>query len=688
MNSKYSRLLLRPITPAYSCDFREVYLDEPCKIGRAVGKIKPHKNNAIFDCKVLSRNHAIIWYENAKFFLKDTKSSNGTFANKQRLSEGCEESNPYEIFSNDEIQFGVDVTDNQVVHSCIISQVSLYHPDGSEALPNLVALSQGDIHKLSQIISEVKIKEINLNKKQNDFNEILEEILNSTSESWKAMIDEDSLLSRILVLETELEIYKKPLDENEMKHQLLQLNTTKYEEETLLKTRLSQIYEEKSILEANIDCLKNQISEKDYLNDQLNKSLAELNKQLENLNETKLYLQEELNNIQNHFQQMELKYKEIIQEVQNKSDFHHHDITHDFDDVAKEIHLLVEPHEISLPLSDELNPEIEDKPKFSPSSSNTSLNTLFTPSSDAPFINIPIVSVYENDLSPDYTKDVKELPSQQTFIFAMDDETLNNSELRDLPITKAESYPQCILPAKDFKIKENLKHSIIDFNKTIEKRIDEVNRTCLQRLNLVSIRLEKCIRKLNNSQILCHKSFTSKEELVKECKAAKSKLQETENFKLLLSEGQKSLRDKDKLISVLKENFQNLNINSNNLKQENDYMKQKIRNLQSELNLNKVKLKSVKKENEVIEDQTQPHSFKFNENTDIGREDLITPIRVEEQEGVSSNGTSERLIEDYKELAYQAKILSVCSLIPILVLLWSIFLALYHKISKFTATIE
>jgi hypothetical protein len=45
--------------------------------------------------------------------LKDTKSSNGTFVNKERLSRSGEESNPVEIKAGDELQFGVDVIENK-----------------------------------------------------------------------------------------------------------------------------------------------------------------------------------------------------------------------------------------------------------------------------------------------------------------------------------------------------------------------------------------------------------------------------------------------------------------------------------------------------------------------------------------------------------------------------------------------
>lgn len=45
---------------------RRFSLTEPTKIGRSVAQSRPASNNTIFDCKVLSRNHALIWYENGK----------------------------------------------------------------------------------------------------------------------------------------------------------------------------------------------------------------------------------------------------------------------------------------------------------------------------------------------------------------------------------------------------------------------------------------------------------------------------------------------------------------------------------------------------------------------------------------------------------------------------------------------
>ncbi|XP_054921906.1 uncharacterized protein [Dermacentor andersoni] len=91
---------------------RVLNLDQPAKVGRSVARCRQAPNNAIFDCKVLSRNHSLLWYENGKFYLQDTKSSNGTFVSNQRPSKGAERSPAQEVCSGDIVQFGVDVVEN------------------------------------------------------------------------------------------------------------------------------------------------------------------------------------------------------------------------------------------------------------------------------------------------------------------------------------------------------------------------------------------------------------------------------------------------------------------------------------------------------------------------------------------------------------------------------------------------
>ncbi|EDR09857.1 uncharacterized protein LACBIDRAFT_325720 [Laccaria bicolor S238N-H82] len=66
-------------------------------------------NKLAFRSKVVSRAHAEIWVEHgAKFYIKDTKSSSGTFLNHVRLSPANTESRPFQIKDGDILQLGVD----------------------------------------------------------------------------------------------------------------------------------------------------------------------------------------------------------------------------------------------------------------------------------------------------------------------------------------------------------------------------------------------------------------------------------------------------------------------------------------------------------------------------------------------------------------------------------------------------
>ncbi|KZP08408.1 hypothetical protein FIBSPDRAFT_761441 [Athelia psychrophila] len=87
------------------------------KTGRQTNaRTVPAENNGYFDSKVLSRQHAEVWEENNKIFIKDVKSSNGTFINGERLSPEGLESEPYELTSDD-IECGIDIVgdDNKTV---------------------------------------------------------------------------------------------------------------------------------------------------------------------------------------------------------------------------------------------------------------------------------------------------------------------------------------------------------------------------------------------------------------------------------------------------------------------------------------------------------------------------------------------------------------------------------------------
>lgn len=49
---------------------RTLSLETSVKVGRSVARARASPTNAIFDCKVLSRHHALLWYKDGKFYLQ------------------------------------------------------------------------------------------------------------------------------------------------------------------------------------------------------------------------------------------------------------------------------------------------------------------------------------------------------------------------------------------------------------------------------------------------------------------------------------------------------------------------------------------------------------------------------------------------------------------------------------------
>ncbi|XP_067025787.1 sarcolemmal membrane-associated protein-like isoform X3 [Acropora muricata] len=236
---------------------RTVTLREAVKIGRSVAKSRPATNNCIFDCKVLSRNHAILWYEDGKFFLQDTKSSNGTFVNNVRLSKGSEESEPKQIKSGDIVQFGVDVVENskKVTHGCIVATVTLFLPDGKEATKggvtrSLFALNENgiqaqEIWQLSQYLQDAMYREQMLENKLANLQRLLSDSQAATDSNMQAFAQEDKLLSRLETLENQLETLTKNLNEDDIKKELLVLQGERHHYEMKAKESLKKVLQEK-----------------------------------------------------------------------------------------------------------------------------------------------------------------------------------------------------------------------------------------------------------------------------------------------------------------------------------------------------------------------------------------------------------------------------------------------------------
>ncbi|KAK4891002.1 hypothetical protein LTR27_010333 [Elasticomyces elasticus] len=104
------------------------YYEQVLKIGRQTNqKTIPTATNGYFDSKVLSRAHAEVWADRqGRIFIKDVKSSNGTFVNGMRLSQENKESEPRELREQDVLELGIDIVSEDqktVVHHKVAAKV-------------------------------------------------------------------------------------------------------------------------------------------------------------------------------------------------------------------------------------------------------------------------------------------------------------------------------------------------------------------------------------------------------------------------------------------------------------------------------------------------------------------------------------------------------------------------------------
>lgn len=107
--------------------------DAPLRIGRFTDRSglgianAPGSNKLAFKSKVVSRAHAEIWAEGgSKFFIRDTKSSSGTFLNHVRLSPANSESRPFELKDGDVLQLGVDYQGGaEDIYKCVKIKVEV-----------------------------------------------------------------------------------------------------------------------------------------------------------------------------------------------------------------------------------------------------------------------------------------------------------------------------------------------------------------------------------------------------------------------------------------------------------------------------------------------------------------------------------------------------------------------------------
>ncbi|XP_071455733.1 sarcolemmal membrane-associated protein [Hetaerina americana] len=246
---------------------RRLVLDQKVKVGRSVARARPATNNVIFDCKVLSRNHALFWYENGKFYLQDTKSSNGTFVNNQRLSKSLEESTPQEVCSGDIVQFGVDVMENsrKVTHGCIVATLKLYLPDGKEAKASrsttlVGAVQLDELYQLNSYLQEALQREKVLETKLHSLQQLVVNTQEASNMGWKALIDEDLLISRVEILENKLQAFYKNLGEDKLRNELCDLLEDKDRYQYMARQSIKKVIEEKLEAVQNLKTMERTLS--------------------------------------------------------------------------------------------------------------------------------------------------------------------------------------------------------------------------------------------------------------------------------------------------------------------------------------------------------------------------------------------------------------------------------------------
>jgi hypothetical protein len=114
----------------------------------------------------------------------------------------------------------------KVTHGCIIATLKLYLPDGKEAKasPTIMSslgggggtngVSNGnlptqDLYQLNQYIQEALVREQLLETKLAVLQRLVGQTEVASSDAWKSLIDEDRLLTRVEILESQLSAYSK-----------------------------------------------------------------------------------------------------------------------------------------------------------------------------------------------------------------------------------------------------------------------------------------------------------------------------------------------------------------------------------------------------------------------------------------------------------------------------------------------
>ncbi|KOC69699.1 Sarcolemmal membrane-associated protein [Habropoda laboriosa] len=306
---------------------RTLTLEQPVKIGRSVARARATPNNAIFDCKVLSRNHASMWYSGGKFFLQDTRSSNGTFVNNERLSAAGFESAPKEVYSGDIVQFGVDVIENtkKVTHGCIVATLKLYLPDGKEAKASLnttvvspFTVSLEDVYNLNQVMQEASRREKALNSKLVYLQQLVANTRKAANQSWETLIAEDRLLSWVQGMENKLAVYSKNYTEDKIRNELVALQEEKIQYQNAAKEALQKVLQEKLEVTQRLVQLEGRLNETEEECQSLHNVAKYTQTELQALCSKNTEVEKMLQEATNKYKESEEQIKDIVQSAEEE----------------------------------------------------------------------------------------------------------------------------------------------------------------------------------------------------------------------------------------------------------------------------------------------------------------------------------------------------------------------------------
>ncbi|KAL3077064.1 hypothetical protein niasHT_035898 [Heterodera trifolii] len=171
-NSAPEIWILKPCSESHPFDERRIVVArKEVKIGRANALCQPSTNNAFFDCKVLSHNHAVLWLDGAgHLMIKDTGSANGTFLNTERLSVRGEFSEPRLLSCGDILQLGLKIIDtmNNEASGCVTCLVwcaGRRNADCGTFSTHYTIILNEHLYALEQSVKEAKQREIILEEK-------------------------------------------------------------------------------------------------------------------------------------------------------------------------------------------------------------------------------------------------------------------------------------------------------------------------------------------------------------------------------------------------------------------------------------------------------------------------------------------------------------------------------------------